>query len=284
MRCHPDKEVEVINPVAETYNRNIVGNSYGEFQSGEYYSTYTNSNRPFNIILPPGYDASSSKKYPVVYMLHGIFCNEDSFGSSAESNNIVRIAGNLFATGEATEAIIVIPNIRVCADSSIKDEFSLANYKCYDAFREDLIDNLMPYIESNYKVATGRKNTAIAGFSMGGRESLYIGFTETEHFGYIGAFCPTFGIFAYPPNWTGVGEDGLFASEAEFTLPSQYMNNTQVMIVKGENDYTVGDQPYVFHEALENNNVPHTYFEVAGTGHGEDTWGPGLYNFLRFIF
>lgn len=274
----------MINPVAETYNRNIVGNSYGEFESGEYYSTYTNSNRPFNIILPPGYDASSSKKYPVVYMLHGIFCNEDSFGSSAESNNIVRIAGNLFATGEATEAIIVIPNIRVCADSSIKDEFSLANYKCYDAFREDLIDNLMPYIESHYNVATGRANTAIAGFSMGGRESLYIGFTETEHFGHIGAFCPTYGIFAYPPNWTGVGEDGLFASEEAFTLPSQYMNNTTVMIVKGEVDTTVHEQPYVFHTALENNNVPHTYFEVAGAGHDENAWGPGLYNFLRFIF
>jgi len=275
---------DIINPVAANYNKNIAGNSYGRFESGEYYSNYTNSNRPFNIILPPGYDASSNKKYPVVYMLHGIFCSEDSFGSSAESCNIVRIAGNLFATGEATEAIIVIPNIRVCADSSIKDEFSAANYKCYDAFREDLIDNLMPYIESHYNVATGRENTAVAGFSMGGRESLYIGFTKSEYFGYVGAFCPTYGIFAYPPNWTGVGEDGLFASEAAFTLPSQYMNNTKVMIVKGEKDTTVHEQPYVFHTALTNNGVPHTYFEVAGAGHDENAWGPGLYNFLRNAF
>ncbi len=217
-------------------------------------------------------------------MLHGIFCNEDSFGSSAESCSIVKIAGNLFARGKAKESIIVIPSIRVCADSTLEDGFNAENYKCYDAFREDLIDNLMPYIESNYNVAAGRDNTAVAGFSMGGRESLYIGFTKTDSFGYIGAFCPTYGIFKYEPNWTGVGEEGLFASEEAFTLPEQYVNSTKVMIVKGENDTTVHDQPYVYHKVLESNQVPHTYFEVAGGGHDEGTWGPGLYYFLRNVF
>lgn len=266
----------------DNYNASQAGKNYGTFKSDKYYSTYTNTERPFNVILPYGY--SEEKKYPVVYMLHGIKCDQNSFGSSAETCSIVKTSGNLYADKAAVEAIIVIPSIRVCADASIEDDFSAENYKLYDKFREDLIDCLMPYMEANYSIATGRENTAIAGFSMGGRESLYIGISKPEYFGYIGAFCPAYGIFAYAPNWTGVGEDGLFADTASFTLPSQYMDNTFTMIVKGANDTTVHEMPATYHEALESNGVPHVYYEVAGAGHDESAWGHGLYNFLRKAF
>ena len=142
----------------------------------------------------------------------------------------------------------------------------------------------MPYMEANQSIATGRENTAIAGFSMGGRESLYIGISKPEYFGYIGAFCPTYGIFKYEPNWTGVGEDGLFADTASFTLPAQYMNNTYAMIVKGTKDTTVHEMPTTYHNALTSNGVPHVYYEVEGGGHDEATWGHGMYNFLRKVF
>lgn len=276
-----EDENGIVMNLPRNYNASQSGKNYGTFKTDEYYSNITNSNRKFNVILPEGY--SNDKKYPVVYMLHGIFCNMDSFGKG-EDGLISRIVGNLYSEEAVKKAIIVIPNIRVCDDPNIKDNFNAENYKLYDLFREDLIDNLMPYMEANYSIATGRENTAVAGFSMGGRESLYIGITKAEYFGYIGAFCPTYGIFAYPPNWTGVGEDGLFADTASFTLPSSYMDNTHIMIVKGSVDGTVGDQPKIYHETLEGNGVKHKYYVVEGGDHNEVTWGHGLYNFLRKAF
>lgn len=277
-----EDENGIIMNLPRNYNASQSGKNYGTFVNDKYYSTYTKTERPFNVILPYGY--SENKKYPVIYMLHGICGDQNAFGSSAETCSIVKTSGNLYSDGDAKEAIIVIPSIRVCADSSIEDSFSADNYKLYDLFREDLIDCLMPYMEANYSIATGRENTAIAGFSMGGRESLYIGISKPECFGYIGAFCPTYGIFKYEPNWTGVGEDGLFADTALFTLPAQYMNNTYAMIVKGTKDTTVHEMPTIYHNALTSNGVPHVYYEVEGGGHDEATWGHGMYNFLRKVF
>ncbi len=277
-----DTKDAIVMDIPDDYNISRTGVTYGTFKSDRYYSTYTDSERPFNVILPAGY--SEDKKYPVVYMMHGIFGNQDSFGSDADSCSIVKTAGNLYAANEATEAIIVIPSIRVCTDSSVEDRFSAENYKFYDLFREDLINCLMPYMVKNYSIATGRENTAIAGFSMGGREALYIGITKPETFGYIGAFCPAYGIFAYEANYTGVGEEGLFSDTASFTLPSEYIDNTFIMIVKGSNDTTVNEMPTTYHEALESNGVSHVYYEVEGAFHDESAWGHGLYNMLRNVF
>ena len=64
----------------------------------------------------------------------------------------------------------------------------------YDNFINDLTNDLMPFIEENYSVLTGRENQAIAGFSMGGREALYIGFTRPDLFGYVLAIAPAPGL------------------------------------------------------------------------------------------
>ena len=284
---HPGNEgVEDENGIVMTVPRNYKaktqGVDYGTFQGDEYYSGYTKSNRPFNVILPPGY--TTEKKYPVIYMLHGIGCNQDSFGASADNCPIVQIAGNLYAEKQAREAIIVIPNIRVSAEPEPDPIFNAENYKCYDLFREDLIEYLMPYMEQNYSIATGRENTAIAGFSMGGREALYIGTTKSEYFGYVAGFCPTYGLFSYPPNWTGVGEDGLFKDKKDFTLPAEHMDKTLLMVVKGSADGTVGNMPKEYHEVLETNGVPHYYYVVEGGEHNDVTWSHGLYNYMRKIF
>ena len=72
--------------------------------------------------------------------------------------------------------IIVIPNVRAGEDDAYHNDtaFSLEQYAKFDNFINDLRECLMPYMEDTYSVATGRENTAIAGLSMGGRESLYI--------------------------------------------------------------------------------------------------------------
>lgn len=233
--------------------------------------------RKAKVVLPKDY--SADKKYPVVYMQHGIFGNETTMYGEKVQN----VFWNAMANGDAEEMIAVFPN--ACANATggsvgEKGGFNTEHYSAYNNFLNDLEKCLMPYINEHYSTLTGRENTAICGFSMGGRVTLHIGFTLQDTFRYIGAFCPAPGIFTH--NDHDVNETGLFTPET-FTLQDQYMNDTLVMIVKGTTDGTVKQFPKDYHDALTANNVPHIYFELPG-GHDGSVYKPGLYNFLRRIF
>ena len=86
--------------------------------------------------------------------------------------------------------IVVFPYIYTSKTKEACDGLNLENSLNYDNFIHDLTNDLMPYIEKNFSVKTGRENTAITGFSMGARESLFIGLTRSDLFGYVGAACP----------------------------------------------------------------------------------------------
>lgn len=143
--------------------------------------------RHARVALPKGY--TESKKYPVIYMQHGIFGNEYSL----TGDNTQYVAWNAMANDDMKDSIVVFAN--VCANKEGKGTgFSLEHYKAYDNFINDLTKCLMPAINKKYSTLTGRENTAVCGFSMGGRVSLQIGFERPDLFGYIGAFCPAPGL------------------------------------------------------------------------------------------
>lgn len=238
--------------------------------------------RKAKVVLPKDY--STDKKYPVIYMLHGIFGNE----TSMYGDKVQYVIWNAIANGDIREVIVVFPN--VCANEAGKGEgYNVEHYAAYNNFLNDLKECLMPYMNENYSTLTGRENTAICGFSMGGRTSLYIGFTLQEMFGYVGAFCPAPGIFEHWDN--GVHEEGLFKPET-FTLKDEYMNNTLVLIAAGAKDGIVKNFPKTYTDALTKNGVPHFYYETmggeaskpGGGGHDGTVYKHGLYNFLKRIF
>lgn len=238
--------------------------------------------RKAKVVLPKDY--TEDKKYPVVYLNHGIFGNE----TSLYSDNVQNVVWNAVANGDAEEMIAVFPN--GCANETGNDNglgFNAQHYAAYNNFLNDLEQCLMPYINENYSTLTGRENTAICGFSMGGRVSLHIGFTLQDKFRYVGAMCPAPGIFKH--NDYGVNEDGLFTHDT-FTLKDEYMNDTLVIIAEGNTDTIVGNStnadkhfPYDYHLALEDNGVPHLFFTYQG-GHDGSVYKKGMYNFFRRIF
>ena len=138
----------------------------------------------------------------------------------------------------------------------------------------------MPYMKENYSIAEGRENTAIAGFSMGGRESLNIGLNMPETFGYIAAFSPGYGVFAYEAN--GVAEKGLFTEET-FRLPDEYKNNTLLMLNNGKSEGGENALGGTYHKVLTKNGIPHMFYVTDG-GHEMKVWKHGLYNFATRIF
>ena len=252
------------------------GVRYGTVKKEQYYSTTTERKRNVIVILPNGY--TEEKKYPVLYLFHGGMGDENDWISGGVKNMI----GNMIASGEAKEMILVLPNCRCREDDSVAnaDGFALGHVQSFDNFLNDFKDNLMPYIESNYSVAAGRENTAIAGLSMGGRVALNIGISLPEKVGYTGAFSPAYGIFPYTN--MGLTEEGLF-TEKTFTLPDEYKDNTFIMINNGNQDNMVKDEPKRYHNALDANGVKHIYYTLDGM-HDLKVWRNGFYNYARYLF
>lgn len=253
--------------------------SYGTLSKITYHSETVGTDRQANIILPPDYDENGDTLYPVLYLFHGGNGDENDWldGKPAE------ILGNLVDQGLTEQMIVVMPNCRA-RENDKKDPSDSLSHEHMDAwtnFLYDFRDDLLPYINQNYKVYTDRDHTAIAGLSMGGRTALYLGFSLPDKVSYIGAFSPAFGIFEYE-NW-GLHEDGYFTEE-EFTFPEEYMDNTTCLIMNGDSDGMVRDEPERYHNALVNNKVNHYYYSFPGGDHNMVAWKNGLYNFLKVVF
>lgn len=245
--------------------------TYGELTEVEYYSNTTGASRKCFVFTPPGYDPNET--YPVLYLLHGIGgTHTEWLGGSPKE-----VLSNLIALGEAAPMIAVIPNIRAMQnDNTPEDIFSAESIAAFDNFINDLRDDLMPFIKENYSVSDKREDTAIAGLSMGGRESLFIGVSMPETFGYIGAFEPAPGLLA------SEGFAGQVTPE-EMTLPEKYFNDTFIMINAGNQDSVVGDNPFLYNGALEENGLSTAFYAIDG-GHSFGVWKNGLYWFAKCIF
>lgn len=269
----PEKALMVTDKDApsgyDAYNDNYT------FSTQKYPSKITGTDRDVDIVLPKDYDAE--KSYPLLIMLHGIGGGGGRFGSGSGCGP-AKIAYNIVDAGECDEFILVIPNMRV-SDTPENNMHTPENYAYYDLFNEELFDSLLPWLKENYSIREGRENTAIAGWSMGGREALYIGVSHPDVFGYIGAFCPAPGIFEYFNTDVNAGEPGLFTEET-FTINEPYKDNTFLMILKGIYDDVVHEHPLNYHNALSNNGFNHVYYEYP-VGH---SWEHGYYNFMRNVF
>lgn len=241
------------------------GVQYGTVKSGSYYSTTCKRNKPYNILLPANY--SSSKKYPVLYCMHGYWENQDRMIIKGNGTMYTRqIIGNAIAAGEAEDMIVVFPYIYSSATQDNCSGMDDANNAAYDNFINDLVVDLMPHIESTYSVKTGRDNTAITGFSMGGRESLLIGMKRSDLFGYVGAMCPAPGV------------TGAFKWNSDEEAPHL------LFITAGSNDTVVYSNPQTYHNNFTKNGVPHIWHYVNGGYHGDNSIHAHMYNFVRAIF
>jgi enterochelin esterase-like enzyme len=151
-----------------------------------YYSSPELGTRPVLIYTPPGYETNSSKKYPVLYLLHGTTDTEETWTKVGRANIIL---DNLIQQGKANPMIIVMPYGRAYPVIS-KSSGSLRNWANLQEFKKDFFNNLLPFVEKNYRVKADKANRAIAGFSGGGGESLYFGLNNPEMFSWVCGFAP----------------------------------------------------------------------------------------------
>lgn len=246
------------------------GTAYGTYEKVTFTSAVCGGrSKSFNVLLPANYD--KNKKYPVLYTLHGYWGDEDALLDKGDASLRLRqIIGNAIAAGEAEEMIVVFPDIYASDTQDKCDGLNEKNNKAYDNFINELTKEIMPYMEQHYSIKTGRDNTAITGFSMGGRESLYIGFSRPDLFGYVGAMCPA----------PGLTTDQIKPENLKFGETEPYM----LFISAGSNDTLIYSTPAGYHDTLNTNNVTHIWHYVNGGDHGGKTIRPHMYNFIRYIF
>jgi enterochelin esterase-like enzyme len=182
----PGNAVHVPGPEALWDERSV---PHGEIHHHFYKSTIAGDNRDYYVYTPAGYDPRAKKTYPVLYLLHG-FSDDASAWTAVGHANI--ILDNLIAAGKAKPMIVVMPlgygtmeivrrGWTAWRDPNLRDEN-------FSRFRENLLSEVMPRIESEYRTAKNRNARAIAGLSMGGSESLLTGLNSLDKFAWIGAF------------------------------------------------------------------------------------------------
>jgi len=251
-----------------------MGVEYGTVEHITYQSVTTGLERGANVLLPADY--SADKKYAVLYFLHGIFGDENSLIGD-DNNKIKEITANLVAQGRTREMIVVFPNMYAKTDPNQQPGFNAEAVLPYDNFINDLVNDLIPVIEGKYSVYSDRENRAILGFSMGGRETLFIGLSRPDLFGYIGAVAPAPGLVPGKDHFMEhVGQ----MQEADVKFKEGDMLPKLLMICCGTRDGVVGKFPESYHNIMTTNNVEHLWYEVPGADHDSNAIRSGLYNLL----
>lgn len=184
---------------------------HGDISYCDYFSETLDTYRPLLIYTPPGYKQNKNKKYPVLYLIHGGSDTQETWFRVGKVNYIL---DNLIAQGKAEPMIIVMP-------------YAAAWGFPMGAFPKDILNDVIPYVEENYSTYTDKKHRAVAGFSVGGGQTLNIGLMNTDKFDYVSAYAP----YTLTPEWRGNFEN--------WNPDVEKMNNDLKLfsISVGEDDY-----------------------------------------------
>ena len=157
---------------------------HGRMEYVHYYSKSLGATNNAIVYLPPSYMMDQQKKYPVFYLISGTTDTEEVYYKVGRVNYIL---DNLIADKQAKEMIVVLPYGNPMKLKPQKPEGNGMPQTQFggDVFSKDLINDLMPFIEENYRTVNNKDNRAIGGFSRGGNQGLYNGLTNLDKFSYL---------------------------------------------------------------------------------------------------
>ena len=260
--------VHVPGPLSLPWELNDV--PHGEIHHHFYKSAVAQDDRDYYVYTPPGYNAAAKTTYPVLYLLHGY--SDDASGWTAVGRANV-ILDNLIAQGKAKPMIVVMPlgygtmeiitlGWGAWSHTDVRD-------RNFSNFREALLTEVMPKVESEYRVANDRNSRAIAGLSMGGSESLLTGLNNLDKFAWIGAF-----------------SSGGIPDEFEKDFPSLDAKSNQqirlLWIACGTEDRLITVNRSL-REWLKSKGIQHTDIETPGM-HTWMVWRRNLSEFAPLLF
>jgi enterochelin esterase-like enzyme len=252
----------------------VQNGAHGTMREETYYSSALGKNRRLLVYTPPTYDRFRVP-WPVFYLYHGAF---DTLYAWVTQGRLPQILDNLLAQGQAVPMVVVVPEAHalpleptpkpsgdVATDLA---PYLVSNQRAVD---EELFHDIIPFIQTRYHVSEESRERAIAGLSMGGRQSIETGLVHLGYFDWIGAFSPA--VYALSDKFRDALKD-----------PERINRSLRLFdIVTGDNDTRVGKAITEFDAELTRLNIRHRYTVVSGT-HSMFVWRPALASFLRQIF
>ncbi len=256
-------------------------------------SALLNTDVKYSIYLPDGYE-HSERYYPVVYLLNGYTGDETSW---IEAGAMQRIVDHEIEQGNIQEMVIVMPD----GDDRLYMNRTDGTYPYEDMFMKELL----PYIESNYRVRTGKRYTGISGLSMGGAGSLKLALKYDEHFGVCAAYSSA--VFTEEsvtdsdqesmdgyiskamPDMVGTkGKERLNKSYQEYDVLHLVKNKDPELLKSVKIYFDCGDDDFLtlgnaqLHKELVVRQIPHEY-RVRDGAHTWSFWRESLPVGLKFI-
>lgn len=231
---------------------------HGTVHSHTYDSRAGGRPRRMAVYTPPGYELDTNKKYPTLYLQHGSGDNEATWVVHGKAH---WIADNLIASGKAKPMVIVMLDGHIAPPTDRGSNTEL--------FERDLVDQVMPWVESTYRVMAEPGQRAIVGLSMGGGQSLTIGLRNTDKFAFVGGFSS-----AIP------SEESIAGSLAS---PSQTNQRLKLLWVGcGKDDFLV-KRNEEFIASLKSKGIEHQWHMTDGN-HSWPVWRIYLSDFLPLLF
>jgi enterochelin esterase-like enzyme len=291
-----DKQVFPEPPAGFDVRRDNI--NHGEIAVVRYDSKSLGTHRQMRVYTPPGY--STARKYPIIYLLHGIGGNDLEWIHACHADIIL---DNLIADGKITPMVAVFPNGNSSVTANAGSEFpgeatgarggepaaapgapaasgalgaapggrggrGMNMDAWLTPFENDLLKDIIPYIDSHYSVYTDRDHRTLAGLSMGGGQSLNIGLVHPEVFAYVGGFSSAPDTKS-PPNV--LVPDPSVPRQLKLIWLSSGNQDGLIRIGRGVHDY------------LKENGVAHIW-NVDGHAHDNPEWSANLYLFTQHIF
>lgn len=259
-----DASAQMVQHAAKGFDVQRDGIPHGKIDTVSYFSKTVGASRKALVYTPPGY--TKKKKYPVLYLLHGIGGDEKEWLKHGQPQVIL---DNLYADKKLEPMIVVLPNGRAMKDDrAVGNVFDSAKVKAFSTFERDLLSDLIPYVERSFPVIKDREHRALAGLSMGGGQSLNFGLGHMETFAWVGGFSSA-------PNTKAPAE--------LLPHPEEAKNKLKLLWI------SCGDQDGLLlfskrtHDYLKQHKVPHVYYIEPGV-HDFKIWKSGLYMFSQFLF
>jgi enterochelin esterase-like enzyme len=237
---------------------------HGEIRMKRYYSPVLDSWRRFFIYTPAGYDEETSRKFPVLYLLHG--GGEDERGWSMQGKTDL-ILDNLIASKKAKPMLIVMMDGNVPGGSMRGNSLQ--------QFAKELKEVVVPFVEKNYRAETDPSNRALAGLSMGGIQTLYVGIHDPQMFPSLGVFSS--GWFR---NASNTNEDYEYLKQYSDVFKSHV--KLLWIAMGGKEDIAYGNCQDMLNK-LDQLQIKYDYSEYPG-GHTWPVWRNNLYHFAPLLF
>ncbi|GAA0878285.1 alpha/beta hydrolase-fold protein [Algoriphagus jejuensis] len=246
---------------------------HGNITQMWYPSPSLGTDRRMYVYTPPGYD-SGKDSYPVLYLLHGAGGDEDAWTALGRANLIL---DNLIASGKSKPMIVVMTNGNAWQTSTLREIPGITaptretRGQFQGKFEKSLVEDVVPYIEKNFRVKPDKNHRALAGLSMGGGHTITASLTYPDTFGYIGVFSS--GIF-------DANADMADLEKKFIALKDSGVSNYWVAC--GKEDFVMESNKRLL-SLLEKSGLKHEYFENEG-GHTWANWRTYLSMFAPMLF